>query len=116
MEHEFFVVQFVRGVQIGIGGVILGMAALIVRQYTPIALKNRGVLPMHVALVAISYSLLIFLTAGTQFELLAEDRPATWRLWIVPPAYLTGIVALTLMLRDIRRRRAAGHVRRMSDP
>lgn len=109
-------VDLMRAMTVGYGFFIFGMAVLVIRQYAPVAARTRGALPRHVASIALSYCILLGITMGTQFEFIAKDAEPTWRLFVIPWAYMIGHYALRAILTSIRQRREAGMTRRLSDP
>ena len=96
-------VQLWRSITIGMGGVVLGMAAFVVVRYAPKARKG-GALPRHIALIATSYCIIVATQVAVQADFLLERHPPTFRLLVNPVAYLLGIQALRCIMVDIRRR------------
>lgn len=111
-------VQIWRGLAVAEAFFAIGMAALVVREYLPVALKLRtaAALPLHVAMISTSYILLTLYAILTHVELFQKHAPFNWRLVVGPIAYSLGIAALTLILRDLSDRKRLGHRRRRSDP
>lgn len=107
--------QLTRGLLIGGASVLLGMSALVLWKYRhPVSQSGR--VAKHAMTVAASYALLVVLTAVTQAELLVEDAPATWRLVVLPIAYVLGILGLRHLLIDVARRAERGLTKRATDP
>lgn len=107
--------ELARAGLVGLAGVVLGVAALVVRKYGQKAYRTGAALPTHVALVATSYCLLVIVTGGTQLELLIEQQPFSWRLPVVLLAYLLGLWSLRLVLLVVGQREETPR-RRASDP
>lgn len=95
-----------RVVLIGLGGVLAGMAALVFADYAALVRRGyRGALNVHVALISFSYLILVAVALIAVYERAGTGFHS--RLILVPIAELIGIGALTLILRDLRRRRQA---------
>lgn len=112
-------IEVIRGILVGLAGIILGMSFQVFTAYAARARKlgadPRALLPRHVAMISASYCLLILVSGGTQLEYLIDDIPPTWRLLIVPPAYLLGVWALRTIMLDLAVR-AESPRRRAGDP
>jgi hypothetical protein len=89
-----------------VGGMtLLGMAALVVRVWAPLAVREGGAKNTHVALIATSYSLLLLYVLVVTSEALLKDDPFHPRSLLAGLAIVLGLVALNFILRDLRRRR-----------
>jgi hypothetical protein len=117
MTATSWLVQAWRLVSMGEVAVVLGMAALVVKEYTPVAIKRKTVVPKHVSLIALSYCLLCLYALLGLIERYVDRSPFSWRLALGPVAYTLGIIALRLVLIGVRERRQAAHpLRRATDP
>lgn len=117
MTGVSWMVQAWRVFSMGEVAVVLGMAALVVKEYAPVAIKRKTVVPKHVALIALSYCLLCLYALIGLIERYVDREPFSWRLALGPMAYTLGIIALRLVLIGVRQRREAAHpLRRASDP
>jgi hypothetical protein len=116
------VIQALRVITVVVGAMLLGMSVQVFVAYAQKAYSHRGsILPLHVASIAISYSLLIVVSSGAQLQFLIDPtslRPiaVTWRLPLTLVAYALGIYALTLVIKLIAARPHPAPLRRADDP
>jgi hypothetical protein len=90
-------------------GALCVLALIVVVKYTSVVLYRgyRGVLPVHVLLIGLSYLMAVHVAGDSLWVLYKRDDPMTWRVLECGALVVFGITALVLVLRHVRNIEAA---------
>lgn len=92
-------VNAARLVVMGLLGLLAGLAVLIMLRYAALIHRGyKGILPVHVFAVSVSYLLLCYYAGRSLWEYYMRDASATWRIFVAAPAALIGLFALLTVL------------------
>lgn len=106
-------IELLRLLTILLGGALLGMSGAVFISYAKkVRQSRRPLLPRHVALISLSYCLLLVVVCVDQGIRLANNSTTTWRLVLVLPALVLGVAALLTILKSLRPSTYSGPERR----
>lgn len=105
---------WMRWIVLAMSGFLAGTTAVIATRYAVIwsrvpaeqKSQHRGLLPLHVWLVTLSYDLLLASATVEVWTRMTVAAGPSWRVFVLLPAYVLGVLAMIV----IYRRRVSGRL------